>query len=240
MAEQCHFVHRFASTSTAIVATGRLSARSSALLGEYKRCKSLVRTIGCGVLPLVSGWRCVPVCRTSAELTSTCPSSKQRSAPRRPEWYSKVALNGPTRGKTARDWPMYTFSSFGWSSGPSRVDTGRVRSFACFFSTPFHTKRATFLVSGARCGACSARILGKLGAVPLQAQPRPSTCTRPGRSNHLRRSYTSLTPPGHLDVPKHSPPLTTQKAAAKRRCAQNEVQQRQSRSTKITPAPSHT
>ena len=38
--------------------------------------------------------------------------------------------------------------------------------------------------------------------VALQAQPRPSMCTRTGRSNHLRRSYTSLTPPGCLDVPK--------------------------------------
>ena len=53
---------------------------------------------------------------------------------------------------------------------------------------------------------------------PLQAQPRPSICTRTGRSYHLRRSHTSLTPPGHLDVPKHSPPLTTWKAAAKRTC----------------------
>ena len=161
MAELCNFVHRFAPTSTAIVVTVRLFARSSAPHGEYKRCKSLVRTIGCGVLPLVSGWRCVPVCRTSAELTSTRPSSKQRSAPRRPVWCSKLALNGPTREKTARGWPMYTVCSIGWSSGPSRVDTGRVRSFACFFSTPFHTKRATFLVLGARCGACSARILRK-------------------------------------------------------------------------------
>ena len=30
-----------------------------------------------------------------------------------------------------------------------------------FFSTPFHTKRATFSVCGAHCGACSARILRK-------------------------------------------------------------------------------
>jgi len=52
------------------------------------------------------------------------------------------------------------------------------------------------------------------GAVPLKAQPSPSTCTRPGRSNHLRRRYTFLTPPGHLDVPKHSPPLTTRKAGS--------------------------
>ena len=136
MAELCNFVHRFASTSTAIVETVRLSARSSAPRGEYKRCKSLVRAIGCGVLPLVSGWRCAPVCRTSAELTSTRPSSKHRSAPRRPVWCSKLALNGPTREKTARGWPMYTVCSIGWSSGPSRVDTGRVRSFACFFRRP--------------------------------------------------------------------------------------------------------
>ena len=63
--------------------------------------------------------------------------------------------------KTAQGWSMYPFCSFGWSSGPSCVDTGRVRSFARFFSTPFHTKRATFFDFGARCGACSARILGK-------------------------------------------------------------------------------
>jgi len=63
------------------------------------------------------------------------------------------------------------------------------------------------------------------GAVPLQAQPRPSTCTRPDRSNPLRRSYTFLTSPGHLGVPKHSPPSTTRKAGAKRTCTRNEVQQ---------------
>ena len=71
--------------------------------------------------------------------------------------------------------------------------------------------------------------------VPLQAQPRPSTCTRPGCSNHLRRSYTFLTPPGHLDVPKHSPPLSTRKAAAKRTCTRNEVQHWQPYSTKNHP-----
>jgi len=115
MAELCSLVHRFASTSTAIVSTVRLAARSSVPHGGYKRCKSDKR--------------------------------------------------------------------------------------------PHH------------------------GAVPLQAQPRPSTCTRPGRSNHLKRSYTLLTPPGHLDVPKHSPPLNTRKAAAKRTCTQNEMQQWQTHST---------
>jgi len=60
------------------------------------------------------------------------------------------------------------------------------------------------------------------GAVPLQAQPRPSTCTRPDRSNPLRRSYAFLTSPGHLGVPKHSPPSTTRKAGAKRTCTRNE------------------
>jgi hypothetical protein len=48
---------------------------------------------------LALGWRCVPVCRTSAERTSTRPSSKQRLAPRLPVWCSKVALNGSTRRK---------------------------------------------------------------------------------------------------------------------------------------------
>ena len=40
------------------------------------------------------------MCRKSAERTSsTHPSSKQRSAPRRPVWCSKVVFNGPTRRK---------------------------------------------------------------------------------------------------------------------------------------------
>ena len=39
------------------------------------------------------------MCRTSAERTSTRPSSKQRLAPRLPVWCSKVALNGSTRRK---------------------------------------------------------------------------------------------------------------------------------------------
>ena len=78
------------------------------------------------------------------------------------------------------------------------------------------------------------------GAVPLQAQPSPCTCTRPGRRNHLRRSYTFLTPPGHLDVPKHSPSLTTRKAAAKRTCSRSEVQQWQPHSTNTTRSPPHT
>jgi len=78
-------VHRFASTSTAIAATVRLFARSSAPHGDYKRSKSLVRTIGCGVLPLlVSGWRCVRVRRTSAECTATT------NAPN--PWYEQSAV----------------------------------------------------------------------------------------------------------------------------------------------------
>jgi len=63
--------------------------------------------------------------------------------------------------KMAQGWSMYALCSFGWSSGPSRVDTGHVRSFASFFDALSHGK-ATFFVFGARCGACSARILGKL------------------------------------------------------------------------------
>jgi len=148
MAELCNLVHRYASTSTAIIVTVRLFARSSAPHGEHKRSKSLVRTIGCGVLPLVLGWRCVRVCQTSAEWTSTRPSSKQRSAPRRPLWCSKVTFNGSFRRKTAQGWSMYAFCSFGWPSGPSRVDTGRVRSFACFFNALSHEKGLIFCLWG--------------------------------------------------------------------------------------------
>ena len=45
MAELYNLVYQFASTSTAIVVTVRLFARSSAPHGEYKRSKYLVRTI---------------------------------------------------------------------------------------------------------------------------------------------------------------------------------------------------
>jgi len=53
---------------------------------------------------------------------------------------------------------------------------------------------------------------------------------------YLRRSYTFLTPPGHLDVPKHSPLSTTRTAAAKRTCAQKEAQQWQPHPIKTIPA----
>jgi hypothetical protein len=51
------------------------------------------------------------------------------------------------------------------------------------------------------------------GTTPLQAPPRPSKGIRPGRGYLLRRSFTFLTPTGHLGVPKHAPPSTTRKAA---------------------------
>ena len=51
------------------------------------------------------------------------------------------------------------------------------------------------------------------GTTPLQAPSRPSKGTRPGRGYLLRRSFTFLSPPGHLGVPKHAPPSTTRKAA---------------------------
>jgi len=110
---------------------------------------------------LALGWRCVPVCRTSAERTSTRPSSKQRLAPRLPVWCSKVALNGSTRRKAGtRLGPVpilfvllveLPVSGRYWPCTIVRV----------FFFAPFHTKRATFSVCGAHCGACSARILRK-------------------------------------------------------------------------------
>jgi len=101
------------------------------------------------------------VCRTSAERTSTRPSSKQRLAPRLPVWCSKVALNGSTRRKAGtRLGPVpilfvllveLPVSGRYWPCTIVRV----------FFFAPFHTKRATFSVCGAHCGACSARILRK-------------------------------------------------------------------------------
>ena len=90
----------------------------------------------CGVLPLVSGRRRV--------VMSTRPSSKQRSAPRRPVWCSKWPLMAQLVEKMAQGWFMYLFCSFGWSSGPSLVDTGRVRSFACFLKRPFARKGHIF------------------------------------------------------------------------------------------------
>jgi len=90
-----HLVHRFASTSTAIVVTVRLFARSSAPHGEYKRSKYLVRTIRV----VYYNWFRVgnaPKCAEQALSASTRRSSKQGSAPRRPVWCSKVAFNGPT------------------------------------------------------------------------------------------------------------------------------------------------
>jgi len=68
-------------TSTSIVVTVRYFARSSAPHGEYKRCKSLVRTTGCGILPLVSGWRCAQVCTINVHLVSvfTCPKRLYRA-----------------------------------------------------------------------------------------------------------------------------------------------------------------
>ena len=99
------------------------------------------------------------MCRTSAERTSTRPSSKQRLAPRLPVWCSKVALNGSTRRKAGtRLGPVpilfvllveLPVSGRYWPCTIVRV----------FFFAPFHTKRATFSVCGAHCGACSARIL---------------------------------------------------------------------------------
>ena len=101
------------------------------------------------------------MCRTSAERTSTRPSSKQRLAPRLPVWCSKVALNGSTRRKAGtRLGPVpilfvllveLPVSGRYWPCTIVRV----------FFFAPFHTKRATFSVCGAHCGACSARILRK-------------------------------------------------------------------------------
>jgi len=44
----------------------------------------------------------------------------------------------------AQGWSMHAFCSFGWSRGPSRVDTGRVRSFACFFDALSHEKGHIF------------------------------------------------------------------------------------------------
>jgi len=64
VAEEQLFVRRFAFNSTWTLATVRLCARSSAPHGEYKRSKSLVRMIGCGVLLFALGWRRVLVCRT--------------------------------------------------------------------------------------------------------------------------------------------------------------------------------
>ena len=78
---------------------------------------------------------------------SARPSSKQRSP--RVGLYDaqKWPLTAQLVEKTAQGWSMYAFCSLGWSSGPSRVDTGRVRLFACS-SAPFNTKRATFLSLG--------------------------------------------------------------------------------------------
>ena len=61
----------------------------------------------------------------------------------------------------ARGWFFYLLLLFGWLSSPSRVDRDHKRLVACFFFTPLHTKKVMISVSGARCGACSARTLRK-------------------------------------------------------------------------------
>jgi len=58
------------------------------------------------------------------------------------------------------------------------------------------------------------------GTTPLQAPPRPSKGIRPGPGYLLRRSFTFLTPTGHIGVPKHAPPSTTRKAAEDARVQQ--------------------
>ena len=61
----------------------------------------------------------------------------------------------------AQGWSMYAFLFVWLVEWPVSC-----RYWPCtivrVFTTPFHTKRATFFVFGARCGACSARTLGKV------------------------------------------------------------------------------
>jgi len=148
MAELCNLVHRYASTSTAIIVTVRLFARSSAPHGEHKRSKSLVRTIGCGVLPLVLGWRCVRVCQTSAEWTSTRPSSKQRSAPRRPLWCSKVTFNGSFRRKNGTRLVHVCFLFVWLAEWPVSCRYWPCTIVRVFFQRPFTRKGPHFLSLG--------------------------------------------------------------------------------------------
>ena len=117
--------------------------------------------LGCGVLPLVFGQRRVPVGRTCGACMSTRPYSKQRLAPRWPVWSSKVVLNGSTRKKNGMRLVLLSIA-FVWLAERPRLEsigTENVRSR--FFFTPFRTKKVIISVSGARCGACSARPLRK-------------------------------------------------------------------------------
>ena len=63
--------------------------------------------------------------------------------------------------KSAQGWSMYLFCLFGWSSGPSRVDTGRVRSFACL-RRPFTRKGPHFLSLGLVVAPVRLEYWGKL------------------------------------------------------------------------------
>jgi len=98
-------------------------------------------------------------CRRAAPNASECaeqalserqPALLQSSDRPRAGLYGaqKWPLTAQLVEKTAQGWSMYLFCLFGWSSGPSRVDTGRVRSFACFFQRPFTRNGHIFCLWG--------------------------------------------------------------------------------------------
>ena len=156
-----HLVHRFASTSTAIVVTVRLFARSSAPHGEYKRSKYLVRTIRV----VYYNWFRVgnaPKCAEQALSASTRRSSKQGSAPRRPVWCSKVAFNGPTCRKNDTRLVHVSFLFVWLVEWPVSCRYWPCTIVRVFFSTPFYTKWPHFLSLGLVVAPVRLEYWGKL------------------------------------------------------------------------------
>ena len=141
MAELCNLVHRFASTTTAIAVTVRLFARSSAPQANTNALNPWYEQSAV----VYYHWFRVGDASERAEhaLSERQPALLQSSDRPRVGLYGaqKWPLTAQLVEKTAQGWSVY--------------DRSRV-----FFDALSHGKGHIFAF-GARCGACSARILGK-------------------------------------------------------------------------------
>ena len=125
--------------------------------------------------------------------------------------HAEVSSRGKERETSSQKVTSARPYAFGWTWGHLERSCAMMRSFKGIETV--HDGALFSALPGILAHCFNALKRPHHGTTPLQAPPRPSKGTRPGRGFLLRRSFTFLSPSGHLGVPKHAPPSTTRKAA---------------------------